>query len=450
MGDGCRCRFSIPHRHDNRIWALFITLIILGLYALVLRTDVYAKEIEPSEHIKIYSGGQNTHIIVVEKARQRLTVFLADGKLKKIRDYPCATGRTLGDKQIEGDGKTPSGVYFATGEFPDKDLSPTYGTRAFPLDYPNALDREKKKNGSAIWIHGTDKKLKPNQTNGCVALKNADIDDLKTYIRFNRTPVIIVEQFGTINLLKDMPVESDIEKGLLKRENSLLSGTYHDYLSLYHPDFLPRIAWWPGWKDQRTKINTDTGLQILKKDVLFINYSSLSLVMFDQFLKGRSKEVYMGSTKLFFADNDGHSRIISEEYRREDNWESATEHPIIAAGSRFQRPAITEEEINLFVDKWLKAWSNKDIQLYATFYSTEFKSQKGLSLDDWLAYKARLNTKYDYILVSKERLKIKRQNTYLRVSFRQKYRNNYFKNTTHKTLILKEENGDWKIIKEMV
>ena len=108
--------------------------------------------------------------ILVEKKSQTLFLYSAkEGHLLLEFQAACSTGEVFGRKQKSGDRKTPEGIYFLLDEYKDKYLSPIYGKKAFPTDYPNLLDKKAGRNGSAIWIHGTNKKLKPMDSNGCVA-----------------------------------------------------------------------------------------------------------------------------------------------------------------------------------------------------------------------------------------------------------------------------------------
>jgi murein L,D-transpeptidase YafK len=78
-------------------------------------------------------------------------------------------------------------------------LPPRYGAAAYPLDYPNSLDRYMKKTGYGIWLHGTDPdilKRPPRDTDGCLALQNKQLLELSEYLVPMNTPIIVVK---TIN-----------------------------------------------------------------------------------------------------------------------------------------------------------------------------------------------------------------------------------------------------------
>jgi len=142
--------------------------------------------------------------ILVEKSALRLTVFDGDAGMKS---YRVAVGANHGDKQREGDRRTPEGDFYICIRKP-KDKTPY--TRSFGLSYPNLEDAERgirnglitaaqkhaivtaiRKGdkppwqttlGGAIMIHG--KREGRTGTLGCVALDDDDIVEL-----YNRLPL---------------------------------------------------------------------------------------------------------------------------------------------------------------------------------------------------------------------------------------------------------------------
>ena len=75
------------------------------------------------------------------------------GATSVAREFECIHGRVEGDKQKEGDLKTPEGVYFITQVITQKLDYMEYGPSAVALNYPNPADRLRKKTGSGIWLH---------------------------------------------------------------------------------------------------------------------------------------------------------------------------------------------------------------------------------------------------------------------------------------------------------
>jgi murein L,D-transpeptidase YafK len=136
-----------------------------------------------------------TEVIVIDKARRLIHLMHND---QIIATYRMALGTSpVGDKQKEGDNKTPEGRYFIELKHPKSEYH--LGLR---LNYPNKLDIEEalrkgiKDPGKDIMIHGLPnnwfkrKLIKhPNDwTRGCIAVTDREIEqiygtiDLGTYI----------------------------------------------------------------------------------------------------------------------------------------------------------------------------------------------------------------------------------------------------------------------------
>lgn len=149
--------------------------------------------------------------ILVEKSALRLTVF--DGDLG-VKSYRVAVGAVRGDKQVEGDRKTPEGDFYICIR---KTTGQTPYTRSMGLSYPNLEDARRgwrkglvtrgqygaiaaaieggakppwqTQLGGAIMIHG--KREGRTGTLGCVALDDADIIELYNRLPL-KTPVRII------------------------------------------------------------------------------------------------------------------------------------------------------------------------------------------------------------------------------------------------------------------
>lgn len=122
--------------------------------------------------------------VLVEKSQRKLHLL----KDKKIfRTFAVALGiAPLGDKQREGDFRTPEGIYVLDRRNPNSEFF-----LSIRVSYPNPNDvREARERGEdpggAIMIHG-----QPNEptrsevyyrtrdwTNGCIAVSNSDMIDI--------------------------------------------------------------------------------------------------------------------------------------------------------------------------------------------------------------------------------------------------------------------------------
>ncbi len=117
-------------------------------------------------------------LIAVDKDRQEIYLYEKQSPLKLTRTYTCTTGQVPGDKVVQGDLKTPEGIYFVVRRLSSGLDFIQYGKEAYTLNYPNPVDVLRRKTGSGIWIHGRGEAIVPLQTKGCVALNNGDIERL--------------------------------------------------------------------------------------------------------------------------------------------------------------------------------------------------------------------------------------------------------------------------------
>ncbi|MDR2625368.1 MAG: L,D-transpeptidase family protein [Zoogloeaceae bacterium] len=136
------------------------------------------------------------HAIVIDTQKSRLYLYRNDRERppRLVADYYVSQGKFGANKQIQGDRRTPLGVYHVTAHIPQEKLPDLYGHGAFPINYPNEWDRRQGKSGSGIWLHGTpsDTYSRPPQaSDGCVVLTNPDFDALGKDVQIGLTPVII-------------------------------------------------------------------------------------------------------------------------------------------------------------------------------------------------------------------------------------------------------------------
>lgn len=141
---------------------------------------------------------RHKYALLADAKRARLYVFEnIEGVPHLVRDYYLTIGRNGANKQVEGDKKTPVGVYTISQYLPRQQLADIYGAGAYPLDYPNEWDRLHGRSGSGIWIHGTPSNTysrPPRASDGCLVLANPDLIDLGQYIEVGKTPIMIVDR----------------------------------------------------------------------------------------------------------------------------------------------------------------------------------------------------------------------------------------------------------------
>lgn len=150
----------------------------------------------PSQFLAL--SDKNKHAIAVDASRSRLYLFENSGSgIKLIADYYISVGKLGVEKIIEGDQRTPLGVYYITGSLNPKSLVDFYGVGALPINYPNPLDLKRGKTGSGIWLHGTPSEQfsrAPKASDGCVVLANPDLNHILTRVKSKTTPVVIADR----------------------------------------------------------------------------------------------------------------------------------------------------------------------------------------------------------------------------------------------------------------
>ncbi len=138
------------------------------------------------------------HVVAVDASHSRVYVFEQQASgLQLIRSFYASVGRAGFDKRVEGDLRTPLGVYFITSRLDDLQVEELYGIGALPLNYPNEHDRRLGRTGSGIWLHGVPRvtySRSPYATEGCVALANDDMAYLMGVLETRRTPVVIADE----------------------------------------------------------------------------------------------------------------------------------------------------------------------------------------------------------------------------------------------------------------
>ncbi len=131
-------------------------------------------------------------LILVDKGEDEFFYLEKKGGEIIRLHYPSIHGEKEGDKQVEGDLKTPEGVYFVRGKIQVPLDFEMYGNHAYVLNYPNPIDKLRGKTGGGIWIHSKGNPIEGQVTQGCVAIDLADIEFLGKYLQ-SGTPVVIAQ-----------------------------------------------------------------------------------------------------------------------------------------------------------------------------------------------------------------------------------------------------------------
>ena len=156
----------------------------------------------PSSLIDI---GHHKYVIVADLEAGRLYLYQnVNGKPVLVKDYYLTVGSEGYGKAIEGDNKTPVGVYAINQHIPAEELPDLYGDGAYPVNYPNGYDRSQNRTGSGIWLHGTPSYTyarSPWASKGCFVLSNDDLQHIQKFISVkNQTPVVLSDGIKWLNV----------------------------------------------------------------------------------------------------------------------------------------------------------------------------------------------------------------------------------------------------------
>lgn len=136
-----------------------------------------------SSKFRTYTGPEVTRVAVFKERRR---MYLLSGN-RALRSYDIALGfEPIGDKKVEGDGKTPEGHYLINRRNPYSRFHLSLG-----IDYPRARDVAEaralgKDPGGDIFIHGRGtlvSRLKPDWTWGCIAVTNDEMEEIYAMVR---------------------------------------------------------------------------------------------------------------------------------------------------------------------------------------------------------------------------------------------------------------------------
>ncbi len=298
-------------------------------------------------------------LLVVDKKDQNFLIFSNKSPLRKEYSWQCTTGQVHGDKVVEGDMRTPEGIYFLerriTGNLPFE----LYGELAFTLNYPNPVDRINQKTGHSIWIHGRGKEVVPYDTEGCVAMKMDHMLALENLVSLQKTPVIIAE-----NLVWD-PVETASENSArIVHQTLQWAGDWQAksdrYFEYYDPELFPKSA------------KQSFGRFKAHKKGLFNQYYWMDVYIdYPKVLEGpdywvsyfgqvfKAPGFYSAGIKRLYwkQDESGDFRIVGEEWRL---------YPDDGLEQRYLYNR--EKYVQDLVNRWKQSWLAANLENYGSFY----------------------------------------------------------------------------------
>ena len=246
----------------------------------------------PSQFLALSAA--NKHAIAVDASRSRLYLFENTGTgMKLLADYYISVGKLGIEKNMEGDLRTPLGVYFITSNLNPKSLKNFYGSGALPVNYPNQLDVKRGKTGSGIWLHGTPPAQyarAPLATDGCVVLSNPDLERIINTVEIRTTPVVIAQN---LKWVAPQTVKADskaFEDAFNAWHAAKSSGDFNRISNWYAPDFTSNRKTLAEWTPTlRAEMEKQAGREIQLKDVSYLRWTDAAdtmVVTFSELVRG--------------------------------------------------------------------------------------------------------------------------------------------------------------------
>lgn len=232
---------------------------------------------------------------------------------RALMTYQVAIGKQDGDKQVQGDNRTPEGVYFAQRHIDGKSLPAKYGPLAVPLNFPNPIDRLAGKTGYGIWLHGVEDNERINEakvTEGCVAFYNEDIKDLAQYLTPQQTLIMIDRK----PYVEDLALVKELESRSRDWIRAWHERKIDEYMAHYGEDFRYQQMNVQAYRQHKEKIfKSYKQMKVDMTDLRVLTHSKYALSIMNQDFDGDGRFLSKGRKILYWQqDSNKHWKIVAE------------------------------------------------------------------------------------------------------------------------------------------
>lgn len=375
--------------------------------------------------------------LAIDKGSQQFYIYSQKSPLRELKRLPCATGQAVGDKQEQGDLRTPEGVYFIERRLTSGLDYGLYGDQAFTLNYPNPVDRIKGKTGSGIWIHGRGDPVTPRETRGCVALNTPDLASVQDALGFGM-PVAIAK-----SLKVDAEASLEEAGALADRVRAWASdwqARSDEFFSYYDPKRfgLSQGRSFAAFKAHKRRVfAANSWLQVMADDVRVMPGPDYWVTWFNQFYRTPGMTT-QGVKRLYWQrDDQGELRIVGKEWVRT---------PVALTGRYLER---VRDEVEPLLGAWGAAWQRADLDGYLAFYREDADQGGRVGRKAIAEHKRRLwrDSPPERVALGEPALEMHPDG--VRVRFSQDYASaGGYEDHGQKTLVLSPADRGWTIVSE--
>ncbi len=236
------------------------------LYTGVAYSDPFDFKLLPDHKLQPKSlidvATRYRYSIISELTTGKLYVYerIDEGQFLLVETMESSIGKHGFGKTLEGDSKTPVGVYRVTSYLSPQQLDDFYGNAAYPVNYPNAWDRRHKRTGHGIWLHaepiGTTDKTRPLlDSDGCIVLSNNDIDKIKKYIDIGYTYIVMTPKVIMVPVKQVTKLRKQLHQRLDEWQVTWETLRDEPYLAFYSQDFSSEDKNKEQWDAYKKRIN---------------------------------------------------------------------------------------------------------------------------------------------------------------------------------------------------
>lgn len=251
------------------------------------------------------------YIFVVDADKSRLFVYRNENGVPQYNaDFYVTIGKNGSEKKYAGDKRTPLGIYFTSPKLTQK-LADTYGDAAYPLSYPNEMDRREGKTGSGIWLHGTPRDTysrPPLSSDGCVVLSNQDLITLTPILQQGNVPVIVSKGLAWVKPNQAPKDKQALLDSIESWRKDWESQETENYLSHYASEFSNGSLDLSRWSEEKRRIQANKpNVDIKISNLSLLRYPnsemSMAIVTFDQTFRSNLLDSKMRKRQYWIQDN---------------------------------------------------------------------------------------------------------------------------------------------------
>jgi murein L,D-transpeptidase YafK len=242
----------------------------------------------PEGVLKLADEEQFLFWVDLENGRLHVLESNNAGGMDVRQIIPVSIGKNGYGKEVEGDRRTPVGVYRLTSFLADENLIDYYGLGAYPLNYPNVIDRQAGRTGSGIWLHGLPKDVSSRpllDSDGCVVIDNHSFQVLEKYITTGITHMVLSESAITWAPVHQAAVRrTGLEQAFGEWREAWEAKDNAAYLSFYADDFSDFSRDKGQWSSYKSRVNNG------------------------------KRWIEVGATKVSFYADQGHPELVTVRY----------------------------------------------------------------------------------------------------------------------------------------